>query len=92
MTLSDGGQQHNNQPTKGSAKAGGGGCGDRDKDTTATVMDRNGRCNWYMTGMTATQGHDGNAMVTVMNGDGQCNGNATATTAMEGTMETQRQR
>ncbi len=32
MTKSDSGQQRNNQPTKGSAKAGGGGCGDSDGD------------------------------------------------------------
>jgi hypothetical protein len=32
MTKADGGQQHSNQPTKGSEKAGGGGGGDSDSD------------------------------------------------------------
>jgi hypothetical protein len=32
MTKADGGQQRNNQPTKGSAKVGGGGGGDSDSN------------------------------------------------------------
>ncbi len=56
MMRVDGGQQRNNQPTKGSAKAGGGGGGNSNSNgsgengngngnATAPVMDSNGQCD-----------------------------------------------
>ena len=63
MMKVDGRQQCNNQPTKGSAKAGGGGCGDSDSgsssndgNATATLMEGNGRCNGSAMATTVMEG------------------------------------
>jgi hypothetical protein len=77
MTKADGVQQHNNQPMKGSAKAGGGGGGDSDSDGSGN--NGNATAQWQQNGngdgrqWTVWRQRDGN------DSNGRCEGNATAT-------------